>query len=122
MANNFYNNEDEIAKYFIKLAPDFSIFDLAEKQMSETDDTDKYPLYYYKSENTSKIETDFRRAMFRMEGNITISGIDKETDFSCYTKYNGLTNQTIFICISSTDKPISFSLNSETSPIIGVCF
>ena len=126
MANNYINKNDNkvnIERYFIKLAPDFSIFDLAEKQMSEADivngNNDNYPLYYYSAGDANSIETEFRRAMFRINGNVEISS---NSEFSYYRKYNEASNQTILICISSTDTAISFTLDSSASPIIGVCF
>ena len=120
--NNVSNNFNDVEKYFIKLAPDFSIFDLAEKQMSEADDNGNYPLYYYSANDTDLIDTNFRRAMFRVNGNVEIKTIDSDPEFSYYRKYNETSGQTIFICISSTDTAISFTLNKLASPIVGVCF
>lgn len=126
MPNNFINDiYDETNnlidgsftdKYFLKIAPDFSVFDVAEKNIN-----DSQGLFYVGS-NVSSITTKFRRAMFRIEksGSSKPSITPKDSNFS-YRVFER-EDDYIVIAISTTDDPISFSIGFGSSKVVGVAF
>lgn len=121
MENNYVNsdkNKRDIDRYFLKIAPDFSVLDLAEKYMEENNKTGEDKLFYF-NPNTSSISTTFRRAIFRC--NNPGNKIDESSAGSLSYRIFNCGSHSIFICISTTDIPIVFSV-SNSDRIVGVCF
>lgn len=122
MADNFIQNDINVDKYFLKIAPDFSVFNLAEKYFIDNNISGGESKLFYLNENYTKnteIVTTFKRAMFRMDCDCELSKSNDST-FS-KRKFSIGENDTVFVCISTTDKFIKFKIDKDCR-IVGVCF
>jgi hypothetical protein len=107
-------------EYFMKLAPDFSVFELAEEYFYDNDLSDGVfnGVFLYKSDASTSYATSFRRAMFKVytEGNITISGLDN--DEYCVIPYTS----GVQIVIVASDLDVTLSCTQDMDIVVGVAF
>jgi hypothetical protein len=121
--------------YFVKLAPDFSVFDIAEKYVYDNNLSDGRFLdlfEYYKQPGTS-FQSEFYRAIYLVypsfstiedennvlefnDVNITVNGMT--TDDYVVFPYRG-TSQIVIVI---SDAPILLNFSSAPSLILGVAF
>jgi hypothetical protein len=121
--------------YFVKLAPDFSVFDIAEKNVYDNNRTDGrfLDIFEYYKEPGLSFQSEFYRAMYLVypsfstvedennipefnEVNITVNGMD--SDDYVVIPYRG-TSQ---IVIAISDAPIRLNFSSAPSLVLGVAF
>jgi hypothetical protein len=110
--------------YFIKLAPDFSVFDMFEKYYIDNNLTDEIikDVFFYKYRNFSFINNlytvtiPFFRGMFFIltTGDITLGGNDDEHTIFPYKEG--------YIIIAIKDEPIKIESASDIDLLIGVAF
>jgi hypothetical protein len=69
-------------EYFLKLAPDLSVFELAERYFYDQDFPEGVfgDVFLYRSNSGSSLQTTFRRAMFKVYslGNLTVRGMSDD--------------------------------------------
>jgi hypothetical protein len=121
--------------YFVKLAPDFSVFDILEQHVydNELSDGRIADLFEYKKEPGSFFQSEFYRAMYLVypsfsttpdenntleftDTNITVDGMSSD-DYVVFP-YRG--NSQIVIAISNA--PIRLNFSSSPSLVMGVVF
>jgi len=114
MPNNYVGSESD--KYFLKIAPDFSVFNIAEKYMVENEKDGEDKLFFF-NRHTKDVKTSFRRGMFKIDNFNAEVDVKTEISYKIFEVGDSL----IVIFISTMDEPIEFSLNLE-SRVIGVTF
>lgn len=111
----------ELQDYFIKMAPDFSLFDLAEKYYYDNNNSfgDLDKIFLYATPNTSNYQTTFNRGSFLIfsSGNIRIKDA-ADDEYVVFPYYPGTQ-----ILIGIQETPIEIvSTDDDISLIIGMVF
>lgn len=115
--DKFYLDELNLDKYFIKLIPDFSVFDIAEKDCIDNGENNK--LFFYAPNGINvKTDTNFYRAIFKIVNKNEKLNLESTNDF-IYQEYI-INGDLYIIIISRGDKTIE--LNNIEEKIIGVAF
>jgi hypothetical protein len=110
----------DIQDYFIKMAPDFSTFEMVEKYYYDNNGFgDLSSIFYYNGETSTSMQTNIFRGMFLVysTGTLTIDGLSSDE----YTVFPYKPGTQIVIGI----KDSAIKINSSTSNIdlmIGVAF
>jgi hypothetical protein len=114
-------NQDK-QDYFVKLAPDFSVFDLAEKYYYDNNLTDTRfeNVFEYKSNPGSTFTSEFYRAMYLVytDVNITVEGLD--SDEYVVFPYRG--DSQIVIAIKESPIKLIFLEIDINMLVLGVAF
>jgi hypothetical protein len=108
--------------YFVKLAPDFSVFDLAEKYYYDNDiSTQRFKeVFEYAKPSGTQFQSEFHRAMFLVytDVNITVEGLG--TDEYVVFPYRG--DSQIVIVIKESPIKLIFSSIDANMLVLGVAF
>jgi hypothetical protein len=108
--------------YFVRLAPDFSVFDLAEKYYYDNDLTPGRfkNVFEYAQPSGLSFQSDFYRAMYLVysEVNITVEGLD--LDEYVVFPYRGISQ--IVIAIKESPIKLVFSAADAEMLVLGVAF
>lgn len=127
MANNITSNtfKPSIDKkqYLLKLAPHFSVFDIAEKFKNSTDAAS--PFFYQDITSTSTLDTNFKRAMIKILPISMVKSIEILGSEPVYESFSTANDEKIFIVIAAGDETVSFKVNKDDSKkvtVIGVGF
>jgi hypothetical protein len=114
-------NQDK-QDYFVKLAPDFSVFDLAEKYYYDNNLTDTRfkNVFEYAKPSTTEFQSEFYRAMYLVytDVNITVEGLD--LDEYVVFPYRG--DSQIVIAIKESPIKLVFSASDSEMLVLGVAF
>jgi hypothetical protein len=120
-STNFLDLED----YFVKMAPDFSVFELAEKYYYDSNETSNHfkDLFFYKADTLSSggfatVSTNFHRAMYLVYTTGTITSLGSEDDGYIVFPYKQGTQVAIVI----KDSPITIESTANIDLILGVAF
>lgn len=115
-------NEDVLQYYLIRMAPDFSVFQLVEKYYYDNDITTEYfkDILSYKANAGPNYTSDFYRAMFQIyvDDNAAITVSDLNSDEYVTINYR----KGIKILITAKETPIVINSNKHMDLIIGVAF
>lgn len=117
-----YNDQDE---YFLKLIPDFSVFDLVEKYYIDNNTSEgTNNLFYYKNfgSDDTTISTEFYRAIFKIIGIIGLNKFDI-TPPEDYIVRHYIINGDLYLIVISNNSTIELSDSTfKEKTIIGVAF
>lgn len=116
--NNFYLNKLDLDKYFIKLIPDFSVFDIVEKDYIDNNIEGNNKLFFYAPKDiTEEKDTNFYRAIFKIVNkNEKLNLQSKEIIYQEY-----IINSDLYIIAISRGKE-TIKLNNINNKVIGVAF
>lgn len=110
----------DLQDYFVKLAPDFSVFDMVERYYYGNNENfgNLSVLFDYSTPSANTYSSNFYRAMFLIysDGNLSIDGVEND-EYTVFPYYNG---SQIVIAIQET--PIIINSNSVIDLVIGVAF
>jgi len=114
--------------YFVKIAPDFSVFDMVEKYYYDNNLSTEYfkEVFSYKVVNLASYSTNFYRGMFLVytSGDITINAPEDEYVVFPMRYYMDGLNKVIIsqIIIAIQEAPFVMSSTSNIDLVIGVAF
>jgi len=128
-ANTFKEGVDKHA-YLLKLAPHFSVFDIAEKYMTLHPVDQSCPFIYKAVSSTvsKTIDSKCTRAMFRISPALNIASVEVivNGESSVYEAYPMENGDLVIIVIAAEGKTASLKLNNKsdnmTTTIVGVGF
>lgn len=108
--------------YFVKLAPDFSVFDLAEKYYHDNDLTTQRfgELFEYAKPTTTSFQSEFHRAMYLVYSSVDITVNGLSSDSYAVFPYRG--DSQIVIAIDETPIRLNFSAADSNMLVLGVAF
>jgi hypothetical protein len=109
----------ELQDYFIKLAPDFSVFEMVEKYYYDNNGFGNYSgIFYYNGESATSKQTQLLRGMFLVysDGNLSVENAAADE----YTVFAYKPGTQIVIGIQSTPMKIVSTTNIDL--MIGVAF
>jgi hypothetical protein len=117
----------ELQDYFIKMAPDFSVFEMIERYYYDNNDSfgDLADIMYYNKDSVVNIETGFReaqthitRGMFLIysEGDISVKG-SAQNEYTVFPYKKGTQ-----ILIAVKDTSITIESDTDIEMIVGVAF
>jgi hypothetical protein len=114
------DNEKSLQDYLVKMAPDFSVFQLAEKYYYDNNLTGEYfnNVFSYKPIPGTQYTSNFFRGMFQVytEGTVSVQGL--EADEYVVIDYRG----GLKVVISAKESQIVISSTDEIELVIGVAF
>lgn len=116
--NNFYLNRLDLDKYFIKLIPDFSVFDIAEKDCIDKNITGINELFFYAPNGITKTDTSFYRAIFKIVSRKEKLNLQLP-DEVIYQEY--IINNDLYVIVISRGNN-TIKLNNIEEKVIGVAF
>jgi len=114
--------------YFVKIAPDFSVFDMVEKYYYDNNLSTEYfkEVFSYKVVNLASYSTNFYRGMFLVytSGDITINAPEDEYVVFPMRYYMDGLNKVIIsqIIIAIQEAPFVMTSTSNIDLVIGVAF
>lgn len=115
----------ELEDYFVKMAPDFSVFELAEKYYYDNNITTNHfnDLFFYKADTLasggfSTVSTNFNRAMYLIYTTGTVTSIGSDEDSYIVFPYKQGTQ----IAIVLKGSPITIRSTADIDLILGVAF
>lgn len=108
-------------EYFLKMAPDLSVLDMAEKYFYDNDLTEGVfnGVFLYKSNASKSYPTTLHRAVFKVyttEGDITIPGLSD--DEYCVIPYT----DGVQIVLVASDSAVTLSCTQDMDIVVGVAF
>jgi hypothetical protein len=107
-------------EYFLKMAPDLSVFELFEKYYYDNDLSEGVHLgvFSYEGAAGQTYVSDFHRAMFKVytSGNITVSGM--EDDEYCVIPYT----EGVQIVVATSESQLTLVCDQDMDLILGVAF
>jgi hypothetical protein len=107
-------------EYFLKLAPDLSVIEMAEKYFYDNDLSEGVfnGVFLYKSNASTSYATTLHRAVFKVytEGNITISGLS--SDEYCVIPYT----DGVQIVLAASESAVTLLCTQDMDIVVGVAF
>jgi hypothetical protein len=114
-ANNLSNQE-----YFLKMAPDLSVFELFEKYYYDNNLAAEYVsgVFSYKANAGTSYVSELHRAMFKVYTAGDIEILSLEDDEYCVIPYT----DGVQIVIAISESPITISCDQDMDIVLGVAF
>lgn len=107
-------------EYFLKMAPDLSVLEMAEKYFYDNDLAEGVfnGVFLYKSNASTSYPTTLHRAVFKVytEGDITIAGLSD--DEYCVIPYT----DGVQVVLVASDSAVTLSCSQDMDIVVGVAF